>query len=129
MKNVWLLATVLAVVGVLSFFATTSEAVFPACKKVYGLAYKGVNTLPNYPIQASADSGQSWSDVASSNGSGRYSWTPSGYPDGTNFLMRIKPLCINDDSKADPTDTPGWTFNSQSVCDSTQRDVHGAACQ
>jgi len=125
-KNLLLLAAVLAVAGVFSLLATPTVAQQPGCEKVYGYAYKGANTLANYPIEARPSTSQNWTHVATTNADGRYTWTPSGYSDGTTFYMRLQPGCMMAPAKADPTDTPTWVFNHDSTCDSIQVDVHGA---
>ncbi len=120
------LLLLLAVAGsLMCFYASFCEAQVPACEAAYGYAYKGANVLPNYPIQASSNNGQTWINVVTTNGAGRYFWNPDGSWPDTTLLMRLEPLCPESTENANPTDTPSWVHTQNSICDSIQVDVHG----
>lgn len=125
-QNLWLLAAVLAIAGSFSLFVSPAGADDVASRGVYGYAYKGANVLANYPIERSTNGGQSWTYAATTDGNGRYEWIPLGIPDYTTINMRLQPHCIDSDVGADPTDTPTWVFNSQSIREWIQVDVHGS---
>lgn len=121
----WVAFATVVVCNVGLFFSI-SEAQEPWKLSVYGYATRDGNTLANYPVQA-MDSSHAWQDVATSDGSGYYSWQP-GQGWYARVDMRVKPLCDSElSNRAEPTGTHYWYFHPQSQ-GAIQVDVTSTAC-
>ena len=97
-------------------------------RTVQGTAYRDGSPLGNYTIQASSNGGSNWSDVATTNGSGIYTWSPdANWPDLSQIHMQVKPDCLNRDDAANPTDQPYWWHTKQNS-DVITVNVNGTAC-
>ncbi len=128
MRKVLLLLVVVAVVASAAFLLhNNSQAAITYYKSTDGHAYRGGSALYNYPIQARADGCSTWVDVATTDDGGYYNWVPSGWSSGYIY-MRVKPLCDSElANRADPTDTPRWSYLSSSNY-TTTTDVHSNTC-
>jgi hypothetical protein len=130
-KVVLFLAVVGVVTGAVLLFHNTSQAQIPQHRYVNGYTYQEGGILGNCKVQARATGSANWVDVATSNGSGYYTWDPvsdpSYWPDGYIY-MRVKPTCDSESGPwADPTDTPNWLYYNASGS-TIQVNVHSDYC-
>lgn len=92
-KLVWLLVVLCALTTSLWLLTTHSTAQAEQHKDVQGTLTNNQNGNPvgNHVIQARPTSSYNWSDVATTDGNGHYTWDPDGQ--NAHYWMRAKNGC------------------------------------